>query len=168
MNWILRIFHCMFAASKLQIPSSKLQGSSKSQPPIRLYLAGRMQSEKGRATVPVALFGVSPNSWCGRFHSPFGAPWRVQWARRRDADESGRDDRAPHLQVHRSGLARRNRNQAKEDFQYLKFAGPRICNPHGSPCRTGLLEFGVWNFTGAWCLVLGASSVSQRVESLRP
>ena len=32
-----------------------------------------MQSEKGSATVPVALFGVSPNSWCGRFHSPFDA-----------------------------------------------------------------------------------------------
>src|SRR5439155_17939018 len=29
---------------------------------------------KGGATVPAALFGVSPNSWCGRFHSPFGAP----------------------------------------------------------------------------------------------
>src|SRR5438552_9798179 len=33
-----------------------------------------MQSEKGSATVPVALFGVSPNRGCGRFHSPFGAP----------------------------------------------------------------------------------------------
>src|SRR5207249_665023 len=57
---------------------------------------------KGGATVPVALFGVSPNSWCGRFHSPFGAPRRVLPARRRDADGSGRDDRAPHIQVHRS------------------------------------------------------------------
>src|SRR6266511_420580 len=28
---------------------------------------------KGSATVPVALFGVSPNNWCGRIHSPFGA-----------------------------------------------------------------------------------------------
>src|SRR5437667_7071227 len=54
--------------------------------------------------VPVALFGVSPRSWCGRFHSPFRAPGRVQPARRRDADESGRDDRAPHLQMYRSGL----------------------------------------------------------------
>jgi len=54
-----------------------------------------MQSEKGSATGPVALFGVSPNRWCGRFHSPFGAPGRVLAARRRDADESGRDDRDP-------------------------------------------------------------------------
>jgi len=30
-----------------------------------------MQSEKGSATVPVALFGVSPNSLRGGFHSPF-------------------------------------------------------------------------------------------------
>ena len=51
----------------------------------------------------VALFGVSPNRWCGRFHSPFGAPGRVPPARRRDADRSGRDDRAPQLQLHRSG-----------------------------------------------------------------
>src|SRR5882724_619014 len=55
-----------------------------------------MQVAKGSATVPVALLGVSPNSWCGRFHSPFGAPARVQPDRRRDADERGRDDRAPH------------------------------------------------------------------------
>src|SRR5436309_280350 len=27
--------------------------------------AGTMQFEKGSATVPVALFGVSPNRWCG-------------------------------------------------------------------------------------------------------
>ena len=70
----------------------------------RASLAVRMQSEKGSAIVPVALFGVSPNGWCGRFHSPYGAPMRVLPARRRDADESGRDDRAPHLQLHRSGL----------------------------------------------------------------
>jgi len=63
-----------------------------------------MQSEKGSATVPVALFGVSPNSWCGRFQPPVGAPARVLPARRWDADGSGRDDRAPHLQLHRSGL----------------------------------------------------------------
>ena len=76
------------------------------------------QSEYGSATVPVALFGVSPNIWYGRCHSPFGAPGRVRKARRRDADESGRDDlpapqnevarqagRAPQLQLHRSGLA---------------------------------------------------------------
>src|SRR5438552_18711356 len=49
----------------------------------------------GSATVPVALFGVSPNSGWGRFHSSIGAPGRVLPARRRDADESGRDDRAP-------------------------------------------------------------------------
>ena len=55
-----------------------------------------MQSEKGSATVPVALFGVSPNSWCSRFHSPTGASGRVLPVRRRDADGSGRDDRAPH------------------------------------------------------------------------
>ena len=30
------------------------------------------QSERGSATVPVALFGVSPNRWGGRFLSPFG------------------------------------------------------------------------------------------------
>jgi len=63
-----------------------------------------MQSEKGSATVPVALFGVSPNRWWGRFHTPFGATRRALPVRRRDADESGRDDRAPHLQLHRSGL----------------------------------------------------------------
>src|SRR5213079_612276 len=57
-----------------------------------MNLAGNMQSEKGSATVPVALFGVSPNSWCGRSHSPFGAPRRVLPARRRDADGSGRDE----------------------------------------------------------------------------
>src|SRR6266516_685689 len=74
---------------------------------------------KGSATVPVALFGVSPNNWCGGIHSPFGALvphsintttfassdfWsrrgaidaRVLPARRRDADGNGRDDRAPH------------------------------------------------------------------------
>jgi len=39
-----------------------------------------MQLEKGSATVPVALFGVSPNKWCSRFHSPFGA--LVSWAER--------------------------------------------------------------------------------------
>src|SRR5881396_1962129 len=73
-------------------------------------LAGKMQSEKGSATVPVALFGVSPNSWCGRFHSPFGASGRLQPTRRREADERGRDDRAPHLQLHRSGLKQGRRN----------------------------------------------------------
>jgi hypothetical protein len=35
-----------------------------------------MQSEEGSATVPVALFGVSPNRWVGRFRSPFGEPMR--------------------------------------------------------------------------------------------
>src|SRR5207302_4490225 len=67
-------------------------------------LAGTMQWEKGSAAVPAALFGVSPNSWCGRFHSPFGASGRLQPARRREADERGGDDRASHLQLHRSGL----------------------------------------------------------------
>src|SRR5881397_1505704 len=62
-----------------------------------------MQSQKESATVPVALFGVSPNSSRGRFHSSFGASGRLLPARRRDADGSGRDDRAPHLQLHRSG-----------------------------------------------------------------
>src|SRR5439155_10309118 len=62
-----------------------------------------MQSKKGSATVPVALFGVSPNRWSGRFHSPNGAPRRLLPARRRDADGSGRDDRAPQLQLHCSG-----------------------------------------------------------------
>src|SRR5437773_10253546 len=56
--------------------------------PIRL--------EMGSATVPVALFGVSPNSMCSRFHSPCGASGRVLATRRRDANGSGRDDRAPH------------------------------------------------------------------------
>jgi len=32
-----------------------------------------MQLETGSATVPVALFGVSPNRWCSGFDSPFGA-----------------------------------------------------------------------------------------------
>jgi len=63
-----------------------------------------MQLEKGSATVPVALFGVSPNSRRGRLHSPLGAFGRVLPALRRNADGSGRDDRAPHLQLHRSGL----------------------------------------------------------------
>src|SRR5438034_10952835 len=53
-----------------------------------------MQSEKGSATVTVALSGFSPNSSCGRRHSPFGARGQELPARRRDADESGRDDRA--------------------------------------------------------------------------
>ena len=57
----------------------------------------------GSATVPVALFGVSPNSRCNLFRSPFGALGRLLPARRRDADGSGRDDRAPHLQLHGSG-----------------------------------------------------------------
>src|SRR6266487_2456815 len=60
-------------------------------------LVRTMRSEKGSATVTVALFGVSPNRWRGRFQSPSGAPRRVLPTRRRDADESGRDDRAPHL-----------------------------------------------------------------------
>jgi hypothetical protein len=62
-----------------------------------------MQSEKGSATVPVALFGVSPNKWGDMFHSSNGVPKRMLPARLRDADGSGRDDRAPHLQLHRSG-----------------------------------------------------------------
>src|SRR5947207_3407600 len=61
-------------------------------------LAGTMRLEKGSTTVAVALFGVSPNSWCGSFQSPFGAPARVLTTRRRDADGNGRDDRAPPLQ----------------------------------------------------------------------
>src|SRR3989442_15069853 len=36
-----------------------------------------MQLGKGSATVPVALFGVSPNNWCSRFLSPFGAFGKV-------------------------------------------------------------------------------------------
>src|SRR5206468_12462769 len=52
--------------------------------------------ENGSATVSVALFGVSPNSWCSRFHSPTDASGRVLPVRRRDAYGSGRDDRAPH------------------------------------------------------------------------
>src|SRR5437773_9784152 len=73
-----------------------------------------MQSDKRSATVPVALFGVSPNRWGGRLHSPIGASSRLLPARRRAADGSGRDpssvavlrrvdDRAAHLQLHRSG-----------------------------------------------------------------
>src|SRR5580765_2413187 len=67
--------------------------------PVKMKILMRnlwMQSENGSTTVPVALFGVSPNSWCGRFRSPFGAPGPVLSARRRDTDGSGRDDRAPH------------------------------------------------------------------------
>ena len=66
-----------------------------------------LQLEKGSATVPVALFGVSPNRWPGKFHSLFDAQARVPPGRRRDADESGRDDRAPHLQLHRSTVSKR-------------------------------------------------------------
>ena len=79
---------------------AKISGST----PRPISYAVTMQPEKGSATVPVALFGVSPNSWCGKFHSLFGASGRALPARRRDADESGRDDRAPHLQQYRSGL----------------------------------------------------------------
>jgi len=43
---------------------------------------------KGSATVPVALFGVSPKRWGGRFHLPNGAQSRLLSARRRDADGS--------------------------------------------------------------------------------
>ena len=44
-------------------------------------LAGTMQLKTGSATVPVALFGVSPNKWCSRFHSPSGAlvSWGERW-----------------------------------------------------------------------------------------
>jgi len=31
-------------------------------------VAGKMPSEKGSATVPVARFGFSPNRWGGKFH----------------------------------------------------------------------------------------------------
>src|SRR6266702_4053273 len=55
-----------------------------------------MQLEKGSGTVPVALFGVSPNSWRSRSHSLLGALGRVLPARRRDAEGNSRDDRAPH------------------------------------------------------------------------
>src|SRR6267154_2339738 len=65
-----------------------------------------MQSEEGTATVPVAPFGVSPNGWSGRFHSSFGASGRGLPAHRRDADESDRDDRAPHLQRYCSSMER--------------------------------------------------------------
>ena len=81
-------------------------------------LAGTRQSEKRSATVSVALFRVSPNSWCGRFQSPFGAPARVQPTRRRDADGSGRDDRAPHLQLHRSGLGGRMWDEWRDDPRF--------------------------------------------------
>ena len=74
-----------------------------------------MRSEMGSATVPVALFGVSPNRKDGRYQAPNGAARRLLPARRRDADRSGRDlsslavlrrvdDSAPYLQLHRSGL----------------------------------------------------------------
>ena len=70
-----------------------------------------MQSEKGSATVPVALFGVSPNRFGGSLRSPNDAPTWLLRARRRDADGSGRDDCAPHLQRYRSGLAVADPNQ---------------------------------------------------------
>jgi len=101
--------HRLVVHHEPQKPSARRRGRqprrlrSRSQS-HRAGLAVRMQSEKGSAIVPVALLGVSPNGWCGRFHSSYGAPMRVLPARRRDADESGRDDRAPHLQLHRSGL----------------------------------------------------------------
>ena len=38
-----------------------------------------------------------------RFHLLIGASGRARPARRRDADGSGRDDRATHPQLHRSG-----------------------------------------------------------------
>jgi len=80
-------------------------------------VAGTMLSEKGSASVPVALFGVSPNRWGGRFYSPIGAPRQLLPARRRDADGRGRDDRAPHLQLHRSGL------EADKNFKRLASSG---------------------------------------------
>ena len=67
----------------------------------------------GSATVPVALFGVSPNSRCNLFRSPFGALGRLLPARRRDADGSGRDDRAPHQE------ARAPREDAKQRLRSI-------------------------------------------------
>ena len=66
-------------------------------------LPARRHFGMGSATVPVALFGVTPNSRSGRFHSPFRALAQVLPARRRDADENGRDDGAPQLQLRGSG-----------------------------------------------------------------
>src|SRR2546425_2635834 len=61
-----------------------------------------LRSEKASATVPVALFGVSPNRWGGRFRSPIGAPRRLLPTCRRDPDALGRDGPAPHPQLHLS------------------------------------------------------------------
>src|SRR3989442_20290 len=73
------------------------------------HLDATMPLEKGSATVPVALFGVPTNSWCSRFHSPFGASRRVLPARRRDTDGSSRETTAlPISQLHRSGSGAAN------------------------------------------------------------
>ena len=62
-----------------------------------------MQMKKGSATVPVAVFGVSPNT----FHRPVPLTgWCASEdvsARPRDADGNGRDDRAPHRQLNHHG-----------------------------------------------------------------
>jgi len=45
---------------------------------------------------------ISLTKWCAKV---------IAAERRRDADDSGRDDRAPHLQLYRSGLAVADPNQ---------------------------------------------------------
>jgi hypothetical protein len=90
--------------------------------------------ETGSATVPVALFGVSPKRWAVRFNSPNGPP-RLP-ARRRDADGSGRDDRATHLQLPNS-LAGHSTEELRSLISHGGIPGRRErTHPHHSkwPC----------------------------------
>src|SRR2546426_7954040 len=109
-----------------------------------------MHSEKGSATVPVALFGVSPNRWCGRFDAPYGAPRRMRPARRRDADEIGRDDRAPQLQLHRSGLV-----------------GPGLALSLGNPNTPKMLPTWVGQFLARLSVHEFLSVVAQKLKLCR-
>src|SRR6266704_1480044 len=106
---------------------AKISGST----PRPISYAVTMQPEKGSATVTVALFGVSPNRWGGRFHSPIGAPRRLLPARRRDADGSDGDDRAPHLQLYRAGSGFNPGGSAL--VPGASFGGCDRCPPHRPP-----------------------------------
>ena len=64
-----------------------------------------MHSEKGSAIVPVALFGVSPNSWCGRFYSPVGAQGECDQLVGGTPTRVVETTALPIFQLYRSGVA---------------------------------------------------------------
>src|SRR3989441_11814838 len=98
-----------------------------------------MQLEQGSATVPVALFGVSPNSWCSRFHSPLGALRRVLPARRRDPDGSSRDDcAAPSVKCILPAMRNARRVQTVFSTQAACFEF-HTSGTNNLPCLTGSL-----------------------------